>query len=180
MIPRSVRLRDGREVEIRFRRKDDAENLYEMYSSMSPEALEWVMAPYTRELIDRWFSLDDQVIAIVATSGDWIVGHSAAFMYEHPRFKGCSDLGIQLHQDFHGVGLGSMMTELLIQLATDAGVHRLSLRVVSENKAARNLYEKHEFEVEGKMRDAFYGRDEQYYDMLVMGRLLGDKFSSQR
>lgn len=171
MIPENVTLRDGREVEIRFRRKEDAENLYQMYSSMSPEALEWVMAPYTRELIDRWFSLDDQVIAIVATSEDRIVGHSAAFMHQHPRLKGCSDFGIQLHQDFHGVGLGSKMTELLIQLAINAGMHRLSLRVVSKSKPAINLYEKHEFKVEGKLRDAFFGHDEQYHDMLVMARI---------
>ena len=173
-MPRTVTLEDGREVEIRFRCKDDAEELYEMYSSMSPDALEWVMAPYTQELIDRWLSLDDQVIAIVAASGDRIVGHSAAFMHQHPRFKGISDLGIQLHQDFHGVGLGSKMTEMMIRLTKDAGVHRLSLRVVSENKPAINLYEKFEFEVEGELRGAFYGRDEQYHNMLVMGRLLED------
>ncbi|TFG14973.1 hypothetical protein EU537_01660 [Candidatus Thorarchaeota archaeon] len=56
IIPRTVILKDGREVVIRFRSDDDAENLYGMYSSMSPEALEWVMAPYTRELFDRFIS----------------------------------------------------------------------------------------------------------------------------
>ena len=82
-----------------------------------------------------------------------------------------SDLGIYLHQDFHNVGLGTIMTEIILSIAEEQGLHRIGLHVVEDNRAAVNLYKKLGFTIEGTMRDAYFGADNKYHNMLVMGIL---------
>ena len=48
-----LKLKDGREVIVRPLMVDDKDGLFQMFSSMSDKALEWSMAPYTMEVIQR-------------------------------------------------------------------------------------------------------------------------------
>lgn len=172
MKPQSVSLEDGRTVLLRQRTRKDAEGLYNLFSSLSEDAKRWTMAPITRQRIERWLSQEEQVIAIVAVSDEKIIGQSVVFMYGHHRYKNCAELGIQVHQDFQGVGLGTVMTERCIRLAEEAGIHRLSLEVVAENHVAIHLYQKLGFQEEGRKREAFFGDDGNYHDMVMMGQIL--------
>lgn len=167
-----VRLKDGREVTIRFLTIDDKERLLKMFSSMSKEALRWSMAPYTREVIERWMKNIQNLVPLVAEHDSLIIGYASIFKFTHPRRKGIGDLLIYLHQDFHGVGLGTVMTEVLLELAKEHGIHKLSLYVVADNEIGVHLYEKFGFEIEGKMKDAFFGEDRKYHEMLIMGKIL--------
>jgi putative acetyltransferase len=172
MKPKTVLLDDGRTVLLRERQSEDVDALFNMFSTLSEEAQRWTMSPITRERIERWLSQEGQVFAIVATSEDRIVGHSAFFVHDYPRLKGIADLGIQIHQDFQGVGLGTAMTEICIGAAQEANLHRLSLEVVAENEVAIHLYDKLGFVREGVKRDAFFGQDGKYHDLVVMGQIL--------
>jgi len=64
------------------------------------------------------------------------------------------------------------MTERLLQLAKDEKMHRIELHVVAENKSALSLYRKFGFQIEGVSKDAFYGQDGKYYDIVNMGLIL--------
>lgn len=77
-----------------------------------------------------------------------------------------------IHQDFQNVGLGTAMLAKLIELAKKEGLHRIGLNVVADNKRAVRLYQKMGFKIEGVMKDAYFGEDGKYHDMLVMGLLL--------
>jgi putative acetyltransferase len=167
-----VTLKDGREVMLRFLTADDKERLFRMFSSMSEKALEWSMAPYTMENIERWISNLPTLIALVAEYQHKIVGWASIYKSSHPRRKGLGDLGIYLHQDFHNVGLGAAMTERLLQLAKKGKMHRIELTVVGENRIALRLYEKFGFQIEGVSKDAFYGQDGKYHDVVNMGLIL--------
>jgi len=109
---------------------------------------------------------------MVALDGDRIVGHAQISKFAHPRRRGTADILIYLHQDFHGVGLGSAMMARLLELARRDGLHRLNLEVVAENRAAVRLYEKFGFKVEGVKKEAYLGEDGMYHDELVMGLIL--------
>jgi putative acetyltransferase len=167
-----VTLLSGREVVLRFLTADDKERLFRMLSSMSEKALEWSMAPYTMDNVERWISNLPTLIALVAEYQGEIVGWASIYKSSHPRRKGLGDLGIYLHQDFHNVGLGTAMTERLLQLAKNEKMHRIALTLVGENKIALHLYEKFGFQIEGVSKDAFYGQDGKYHDMVNMGLIL--------
>ena len=166
------KLKNSKEVVLRFRRIDDSDKLFQMFSSMSEKALEWSMAPYTMEGIERWISNLPTMIALAAEYQDKIVGWASIHKLPHPRRKGLGDMGVYLNQDFHKVGLGTAMTERLLQLAKNEKMHRIELTVVKENKIALRLYEKFGFQIEGVSKDAFYGQDGKYHDIVNMGLIL--------
>lgn len=165
-------LKDGREVVIRLLTRDDKDQLVEMFASMSEEALQWSMAPYSEKLIERWLNSFEHLIPLVAEFHDRIIGYSAIFKTPHPRMKGIADIGCYLHQDFHGVGLGTAMTKYLLDLGKNHNIHRLSLTVVEENTASIQLYKKFGFEIEGTKCDAYYGNDGKYHNILIMSKIL--------
>ncbi|MGD8506432.1 MAG: GNAT family protein [Candidatus Bathyarchaeota archaeon] len=174
MEKRKVKLKDGREVILRLMAIDDKERLLEMFSSMSKEALRWSMAPYTREVIERWVKNIQNLIPLVAEHDNLMIGYAGIMKLPHPRLKGNGDLAMYIHQDFQGVGLGTIMTELLVNLAKEHGMHRVGLYVIADNKIAIHLYKKLGFEVEGNMKDSFFGEDGKYHDVLIMGRILNE------
>ena len=49
--------------------------------------------------------------------------------------------------------------------------HKLWLEVVADNDAARRLYERHGFVLEGTFRDGFFNRDGAYRDLCAYGLL---------
>jgi len=165
-------LKDGRQVTLRFLSIDDKDKLFEMFSSMSEKALRWSMAPYTMESIERWINNLPNLIPLVAEQKARVVGYAVIFKFPHQRRKGIGDLAIYLHQNFHNVGLGTAMTERLLKLATKEKMHRIALTVIKENKIALTLYEKFGFQVEGTSKDAFYGPDGKYHDIINMGLIL--------
>ena len=165
----NITLKDSRQVHLRSVTPPDKEGILKLYNSMSNEALRYSMTPYTPERIQRWFNNLQNMIYIVAIGDSRIIGQASINLARHPRRKNVGELGIYLHQDYHNVGLGSVMMETLLKIAKIRGVHKINLEVVSENKNAIHLYEKYGFIVEGTIRDAFYGTDDNYYDCLMMG-----------
>jgi putative acetyltransferase len=172
MESQKVRLKDNREVTLRLLKLDDRNRLLHLFSTMSDKALEWGMPPYTKGTIGHWMSNIEKLIPLIAVYQDQIVGYVTIFKHVHPRERGVADLGIYLHQDFHSVGLGTIMTEVVLSIAEEQGLHRIGLHVVEDNRAAVNLYKKLGFIIEGTMKDAYYGEDESYHNLLVMGILL--------
>lgn len=170
----NTRLRDDREVILRLLMLDDKEQLLSMVTSLSSDALMWSNPPYDKEKINRWMSGTKSGLSIVAVFENKIVGIVAIHQFTRPRERGIGDMMIYIHQDFHGVGLGTVMTENLLVLAKRKGLHKVGLEVVEDNDAAVRLYKKLGFEIEGTKRDAYYGADGKYHNMLVMGILLSD------
>jgi RimJ/RimL family protein N-acetyltransferase len=168
-----IKLKDGRTLLIREFQIEDKEKFIKMYESLSAEAVRWGMPPYNRERLEKgWLSNLQNLISIVAFYKDEIVGHAQIFKFPHPRLKATGDLIVYLHQDFHGVGLGTMMLSKSIELAKKEGLHRIGLTVVADNKPAINLYKKFGFKIEGVKRDAYFGEDRRYHDEIVMSLIM--------
>jgi L-amino acid N-acyltransferase YncA len=106
---RKLKLKDGREVTVRLLTEKDGVGLFQMFSSMSEKALEWSMAPYTMEVIEKWIKNMQNLIPLVAEYNDKIVGYASILKSPHARRKGVGDQLIYLRQDFHNVGLGTAM-----------------------------------------------------------------------
>jgi putative acetyltransferase len=168
----SVRLKDGRTVVVKFLALEDEEKLFEMFASMSAEALRWGMPPYTREVIGRWMNNLPNLIPLVAVDHSRIVGYASIYKNPHPRRKGVCDLGMYLHQDFQNAGLGTAMLSNLLQLAEKEKLHRISLHVIADNSVAVHLYEKFGFTTEGIMKQSYFGHDGKYHDEIVMALML--------
>ena len=170
----TVSTKSGRAVELRFLSTDDRSGLVGFFSSLSPQALQWGMPPYTEEVIDRWIGNLANLIALVAVHGKAIVGYAMISKGTHPRRQGVGDLAIYLHQDFQNDGLGTAMLRRLLALAKDEGLHKVTVHVIADNKPAVSLYEKLGLQHEGTLKDSYLGGDNRYHDELVLGLVFAD------
>jgi len=66
-----------------------------------------------------------------------------AFIKLRNRYYG--ELGIGVRDEFQGMGIGSMLMEILIALARKEGLKRIGLTVLADNYKALRLYEKFGF-----------------------------------
>ena len=137
----TVKTKDGRTVVLRFLVREDKKGLVEFFASMSAKALEWGMPPYTDEVVDRWISNLENMIALVAIYDKLIAGYAMISKGTRERRKGVGDLAMYLHQDFQNAGLGTAVLSRLLSLAKKEGLHRIGLHVIADNKIAIHLYE---------------------------------------
>jgi ribosomal protein S18 acetylase RimI-like enzyme len=70
-------------------------------------------------------------------------------------------------------GVGKALMHAAIEYARDAGARRLTLRVLSHNTAARDLYTACGFEIEGVLR-GYFRLDGRYVDDVLMALPLTD------
>jgi L-phenylalanine/L-methionine N-acetyltransferase len=125
----------------------------------------------SREQYRKWLeSPPEGMTAIVAVLDGRIVG-SADIRRGSGRSGHVGSIGMCVHDDFHGRGIGSAMLAALVDAADNwLDLKRLELRVYVDNALAIRLYRNFGFEVEGTLRaDAF--RAGEYVDSHIMGRV---------
>jgi putative acetyltransferase len=84
-------------------------------------------------------------------------------------------LGMMVHVDYQGQGVGSALVEAVINLAENwLNLSRIELTVFTDNAAGLALYQKYGFEIEGTLRDYAY-RDGHFVDTYMMARIRGDE-----
>jgi putative acetyltransferase len=107
---------------------------------------------------------------IVAVLEGRLVGNAGLIQLKGRRSH-VGDIGISVHDDFCGRGIGSALIAALIDAADNwLNLRRLELTVYVDNEPAIRLYRKFGFEIEGTRRaDAF--RDGRFVDSFAMARL---------
>ncbi|WP_342360141.1 GNAT family N-acetyltransferase [Terrarubrum flagellatum] len=128
--------------------------------------------PFRRpELTRKWLetqSPDD--VSIVALRDGVVVGQ-AGLERQGGRRSHAARLGMGVHDDHCGQGVGGTLLKALIDAADDwLDLRRIELTVYADNARAIRLYEKFGFEKEGVLR-AYAFRAGVYVDALAMARL---------
>jgi L-phenylalanine/L-methionine N-acetyltransferase len=159
------------ELMIRAREADDCEQLAELANLPKVRwgtlQLPFVSKEQRRKTIE---SSPDGMTAIVGVVDGRIVG-SAAVKKLRGRRGHVGEVGICVHDDFHGRGIGSALMAALTDASDNwLNLRRLELTVYVDNEPAIRLYKKFGFEVEGTRRgDAF--RAGTFVDSYAMARL---------
>lgn len=79
--------------------------------------------------------------------------------------------GLAVDRGYARRGIGRRLVEESIERAIERGAHKLTLRVLGVNTAARALYESCGFEIEGILRDEFWLDGRLVDDVLMAHRL---------
>jgi RimJ/RimL family protein N-acetyltransferase len=165
MEHKTFTLNDGREVHLRPLQPSDKEQLIQLYGSMSDTALRWTKAP-TLEEIEQIIQFPDYYISMVTEHDDRVIGHGEV---KKDSEKRDGELNIHLHQDYHGVGLGTVMMIALMNDATRQSLHRINLKVAAENRKAVRLFRRFGFQQQGTIRETFGGEE---HDAFLMSKIL--------
>lgn len=129
--------------------------------------------PYTplasRQESARTFSANDH--RLVAEADGDVVGTIGLLVNPRPRRRHTADLGMAVDEAYQGQGIGSALLAAAVDLADQwLNVHRIELTVKCSNAHAIRLYERHGFEIEGRLRDYAFTAGA-YDDAFTMARL---------
>jgi RimJ/RimL family protein N-acetyltransferase len=108
---------------------------------------------------------------LVVTEGSTIVGWCDVGRRKREGFRHTAELGIGLSAKVRGHGLGSRLLRGIIALSRRCGIEKLELQVYASNVAARRLYRKFGFKVEGR-RIRARKLDGRYDDVVLMALFL--------
>jgi ribosomal protein S18 acetylase RimI-like enzyme len=108
---------------------------------------------------------------LVADDGGRVVGWCDIRRETIPVYAHCGHLGMGLHPDYRGRGLGERLIRAALDAARAAGFERIELSVYGRNARAAALYRRVGFVHEGT-RVRGKKVDGQYDDVHVMGMLL--------
>jgi putative acetyltransferase len=162
------------DVEIRPVRPEDAEAVYQL--RLLPSVIDGTLAiPSVRigETHRRLESLGPDDHSFVAVIDGQIVGMAGLHVNTGKR-RHTASLGMMVHDQFQGRGIGRELLEMLLHVADNfLGLTRVELEVFPDNERAIKLYESSGFEHEGRKRKAVW-RHGEHQDVLEMGRIRSD------
>lgn len=159
------------ELMVRGIRPEDAEGLTEVLN-MPGVRHGTLRQPFqsiarTRQYIE---GLSPSDIIVAAEWRGRILGN-AGLHAKSGRQKHVATLGIGIHDDFAGKGIGSKLLATLIDAAENwHDIRRIDLNVFTDNTSAIGLYRKFGFEIEGTLRNYAF-RDGTYADSHIMARI---------
>ncbi len=108
---------------------------------------------------------------VAAAEDETVIGAAGLCVCSNPRMRHVGSVGIFVHTDWQGRGVGTALMETLLDLADNwLMLLRVELEVYADNERAIALYEKMGFQREGLRRMATVRRG-RYIDEYSMARL---------
>ncbi|MFT9495247.1 GNAT family N-acetyltransferase [Anaerosolibacter sp.] len=152
-------------AELRVKIDGETENL-------DREPAEGLLTPEDFEKLIYEDSIAEKTIFLVAEVEGKIVGFTRCEGSKLSRFKHKAEFGICILKEYWGHGIGKVLLENILIWADTMGIEKIALTVIQTNSKAIQLYKRYGFVEEGLlMKDRFH-KDGNYYNTVVMGRLL--------
>ena len=120
----------GLEVKFREEKRDDLDSVWALYSSLHSDSRD-MLPPFNHALIERWnTSLDDVtfkpiLVCIEEDGGERIIGRATLMHNVSPATKHRAELGIVIHDDYQGNGIGSNLVLFMLYIARSKGLKKV-------------------------------------------------------
>ncbi|WP_041139960.1 GNAT family N-acetyltransferase [Beduini massiliensis] len=172
----SIYLKDGRECLLRHPTSKDAESILRHLVMTSAETDFMLRYPdeikMTQEMEERYLAKvekDHRSLMICAVVDGVIVANGGIDPVGNcDRGKHRAVFGVSIQKAYWGLGIGSAITQALVDKAKEMGYEQLELEVVASNERGLALYKKIGFEVYGLRKKSFKYRDGHYEDEYLM------------
>lgn len=177
MYPRTVIVKDDRELELWPMTPEDAPALLEFYRGLPPEDLLYLREDVTKpESMNRW------VDSIESEQG-WhlLAGYEGRIIADGEldhQFYGWSrhvgELRIVVAPTFRGSGLSTLMVREILAQAVDEGLHKVMVQMMVDQHSAIHLCKKLGFRHEALLMEHVQDQHGQLRDLVIMAYFVKD------
>ena len=154
--PRTVRLKDGREVLIRAMKREDLEASFDFFRALTGEDRLSLRRDVTiREAIEeRIREMEEGAVKrLVAVADEAIVADGALEFSHFGWERHVAELRLFVATEYQRKGLGMLMAGALYDLAASAGIEEIVVRMMASQTAALRIFHKLGFRQEAVLRD---------------------------
>ena len=176
MLNKKIKLKNGQTCAFRESREDDAQQILNYLNKISSET---DFITYSKgemnctieeelKFIKEHLECNNKLHIVAEINGN-IVGMSDFTGGKQNRIQHIGVFGITVLKKYWSLGIGSMLTETIIEWAKKSGiVRKMNLKVRVDNKRAIKLYKKFGFINEGTITRQLL-IDKKFYDAYLMG-----------
>lgn len=171
--------REEIELTIREAIPDDAEKLLAFiketasqtdFLTLDKEGLSLTVREERVHLAKLYQSINN--VLFVALDSKEVIGTASLHASSQSKIAHIAELGIVIHKDYWGIGLGSILMEELLDWAeTSNQIMRIELKVQEQNDRARKLYEKFGFIEEALMKRGMKVNEE-FQSVYLMSKMI--------
>jgi len=171
MAYKKFKLKDDRIVTLDFLKEED---LPEVVDALNSVIREGIFLALDEEIVDmeserKWYQ--DHIKAgmtyLVARADGKVVG-GASIEPRTGKFSHTAVYGIFIRDGFRNMGIGTHLTNALIEIAHQRGLEVIELSVYGLNKRAHHVYEKCGFKEVGKIKKGVKMLNGTYTDRIIM------------
>lgn len=167
-------LKNGQKIIVRSPEPSDAQNLIDQivgvaastdYLLSVPEDFKCYIDDISKEEDYLERSKSDPGYWLIGLVDDKIVANAQLRMFTHVKDKHRSNIGIAISKDYQCLGIGSLLFDIMIELAKQTpGIEQIELDVISKNERAKRLYTKKGFVKVGDIPHQLKLKDGTYLD----------------
>jgi RimJ/RimL family protein N-acetyltransferase len=136
--PQEAALRDGRRVLIRPFAENDVDALHGFFRSLPLESRRFAWAPIDkRQTVEKWAENLDyaKALPLLAFDGTKIVADATLHRRDGGPLRLVGRIKWLLDPDYRGVGLGTSLVSLFIDIARENGLRHLTAMLISDVEA---------------------------------------------
>jgi L-amino acid N-acyltransferase YncA len=175
--PRTVKLKDNKEVLIRAMKKEDLEGSFAFFRALPEEHRLSLRRDMTiREVIEeRIREMDDGAVKrLVAIADETIVADGALEFSHFGWERHIAELRLYVAAPYQRKGLGMLMAGALYDLASSAGIEEIIVKMMASQTAALRIFHKLGFRQEVVLRDYVKDMEGNRKDLVLMRCRLQD------
>ncbi len=159
-LKKTGKLKDGTEVLLRPMVRKDRVAVGDFFNRLTPAVLQYVRHDVTdSKVLDQWFEHLDygKVFPLLAFKGDKVVANASLHRVGYGWREHLGTIRIVVEPEFHEKGLGTLMTNELVELAMEFGLEKLMVEFPLTAHGALSMFKKTGFSpravIEGLMKD---------------------------
>jgi RimJ/RimL family protein N-acetyltransferase len=162
---------DGVRLTFRLMEPTDREAILEFARALPNDDLMFLRTDITEaKTVETWMNQikAGRSTSVVAETDGKIAGYATIHTNDAIWTRHVGELRVLVGLDYRGVGLGKRLTNEAFAIAKDLGLKKITAQMPTEQRGARQVFERLGFRPEALLADHVMSRDGHTHDLLIM------------
>lgn len=169
--PKTVKLKNGKEVIIRNFEEKDMDMLVNFFQSLPLKQRMYLRIDVMKKqnLLRRYGNIDhDRMYPVIALDNNKIIGEGTIFRFEFGWKRKLGEIRVVVAEDYQRLGLGSVLTRELFLYAVTTDLVKVQAEVMDTQEAALAAFKRIGFKEEAVLKNHVTDRDDNRRDLIIM------------